>query len=103
MSLEREILKKQAESRNLESYTSMMSHEFRTPLATAIMLIDMMLRTLTEAVCLRYCQIIKVSLSLLLSLVNDMVDLKLVKEKMLEPKFKVFSPAKVLDFVVSLL
>lgn len=43
MRLEREVQKKQAEARNLESYTSMMSHEFRTPLATAIMFIKMIL------------------------------------------------------------
>jgi hypothetical protein len=46
---------------------------------------------------------INISLSMLLSLVNDMIDLKLAKENMLEPQLKSFNPTKIIEFVVSLL
>ena len=40
---------------------------------------------------------------MLLSLVNDMIDLKLVKENRLETHIKTFNPTKVIEFVISLL
>ena len=67
------------------------------------MFINAMLNIIREAVCARYCRMIKISLNLLLSLVNDMVDLKLVKENRLEPQFVDFNPTKVLKFVTDLL
>ena len=46
---------------------------------------------------------VNISLNMLLSLVNDMIDLKLVKENRLEPQMKTFNPTKVIEFVISLL
>ena len=62
-----------------------------------------MLECITEAVCMQYCHMIKISLNLLLSLVNDMVDLKMAKESKLEPLMKDFNPTEVLQFVTDLL
>ena len=57
----------------------MMSHEFRTPLGTAIMFIDLLLKMIQNAEAIRLIGLIKSSLNLLLSLVNDIIDLKLIR------------------------
>ena len=43
MRLERRVIQQKSEAQNLESYTAMISHEFRTPLATALMFIDIII------------------------------------------------------------
>ena len=57
----------------------MMSHEFRTPLVTAIMFINLLLKMVQNAEAIRLIGLIKSSLNLLLSLVNDIIDLKLIR------------------------
>ena len=62
----------------------MISHEFWTPLGTALMFIDLVLQMLTEAQAIRLLNLVKSSLNLLLSLVHDMLDLKMIKENQLK-------------------
>ena len=83
MQLKSRIIQQENIAQNLESYTSMISHEFRTPLGTALMFIDMILDQLnsnSNSQIVYLIELIKSSLNLLLSLVNDMVDLRLIKE-----------------------
>ena len=58
----------------------MMSHEFRTPLGTCLMFIGMLMQMELGAEAVKIVELIKYSLGLLLSLVNDIVDLRLIKE-----------------------
>ena len=58
----------------------MMSHEFRTPLGTALMFINMIFELIQNAEAKRLLELTKSSLDLLLSLVSDIVDLKMLKE-----------------------
>ena len=44
LQLESKLVQQKNIAINLESYTSMMSHEFRTPLGTALMFLDMVLK-----------------------------------------------------------
>ena len=78
--LELEVIKQKNETQNLESYTGMMSHEFRTPLGTCLMFIDLLLQMQLGHEAGKLIELIKHSLNLLLHLVNDIVDLKLIKE-----------------------
>ena len=48
---------------------------------------------------IKLINLIKSNLNLLLSLVNDMVDLKLIKEGQFSTNFKVFDPLDTLKFV----
>ena len=80
----------------------MMSHEFRTPLGTTLMFIEMILSMQTNASAIRIIELIKDSLNLLLSLVNDMVDLKLIKENNFVVNLNVFDPRSALDFIKEL-
>ena len=99
MRLERKVIQQKSEAQNLESYTAMISHEFRTPLATALMFIDIILGTMTDEFCIKYLNAIKSSLHMLLSLVSDMLDLKMIKEDKFMTNIKQFCPNQVLAFV----
>ena len=95
MRLKSKIIQQKNIAQNLESYTSMISHEFRTPPGTVLMFIDMILGQLnqeTNMQTIKLIEIIKSSLNLLLSLVNDIVDLKLIKEGKFTANQDIFSP-----------
>ena len=70
----------------------MMSHEFRTPLGTAIMFIDLLLKMIENVEAIKLIGLIKSSLSLLLSLVNDIIDLKLIRNGNFSTKWDTFDP-----------
>ena len=103
MRLESKILHQKSKAQNLNSYASMMSHEFRTPLETSLMYLEMVLELITDDKCHDMINIVKISLSLLKNLVLDMVDLKMIKANRFKHYKKTFSPTKVLKFVKSLL
>ena len=48
MGLEAKVMRQKSEAANMESYTSMMSHEFRTPLSTAIMLLGAVFKIVSD-------------------------------------------------------
>ena len=54
----------------------MMSHEFQTPLQTALMLIDLILNENQSELATRYLKAMKTSLIMLLYLVSDILDMK---------------------------
>ena len=81
----------------------MMSHEFRTPLGTALMFLDTVLSMIQGAQAIKFIQLTKSSLNLLLSLVDDIVDLKAIKENEFTIKKSVFNPYQAFDFVRQLL
>ena len=70
----------------------MMSQEFRTPLGTAIMFIDLLLKMIENVEAIKLIGLIKSSLSLLLSLVNDIIDLKLIRNGNFSTKWDTFDP-----------
>ena len=50
----------------------------------------------------RVIRIIITQINLLLCLVNDILDLKLIEEKKFKPKLALFDPRETLDFIVDL-
>ena len=72
----------------------MMSHEFRTPLGTSIMFIDLLLKMIQNADAVRIISMVKSSLNLLLSLVNDIIDLKLIRSGNFSTNWTTFNPKK---------
>ena len=59
----------------------------------------MILGLQTNAAAIKMIDLVKVSLNLLLSLVNDMVDLKLIKENQFTINTDIFSPLESIRFV----
>ena len=74
--LESEILDSKNRAAALESYTSTISHEFRTPLSTCLMFLDQMLLQTDDKEHMRVMKLIISQLNILLCLVNDILDIK---------------------------
>ena len=77
--LESEILEQKNKNESLESFTSTISHEFRTPLATTLMFIEQIMREKLAQSVLDVLNMIINQLNLLLCLVNDVLDMKMIE------------------------
>ena len=56
-----------------------LSHEFRTPLSSSLMVLESMLQFSMQEACRRLILLLISQVNLLLCLVNDMLDLKLIE------------------------
>jgi signal transduction histidine kinase len=79
----------------MENYTAIMSHEFRTPLATSVMLLDMVFKHVRDETAIELLLLVNTSLNLLLSLVHNIVDLKLIKAGHILAESAIFNPIEV--------
>ena len=78
--LEGKIAKEKNKLKYLQSYTSTMSHEFRTPLGTSLMFIENLVKDEEfQPHVLSTLSLVTTQLTFLLSLVNDILDIKLVE------------------------
>ena len=104
--LECQLLEEKNRNESLQSYTSTISHEFRTPIGTSLMFLEQMLQSSaansfnkgTE----RTINLIISQLNFLLSLVNDVLAMKQIEMGQFRPHSEQFSPLKVLDFIKSI-
>ena len=76
-----------------------MSHEFRTPLSTSLMFLEGMSGSIKDPEQIQVIALITTQLNLLLCLVNDVLDIKLIEAGKFEPKMQRFSPLKILKFI----
>ena len=93
------MLNEMNRNESLQSFTATISHEFRTPLGTSLMFLEMLLRQQLPASATHIINLIISQLNLLLSQVNDVLDIKLIEEGVFEPKIEQFNPLQVLDFI----
>ena len=87
---------------SMESYTSTISHEFRTPLGTVLMFLETILQQQLPENVANVLKLIASQLNLLLCLVNDVLDIKLIQQQKFEPKLSNFNPLSVLIFIVQM-
>ena len=79
------------------------SHEFRTPLSSSLMLLENMLSNFSlpepakEVIWLIISQV-----NMLLCLVNDSLDMQLIEQDKFVPKVEVFSPAETFKFILNM-
>ena len=97
--LESQYLTEQNRAESLESYTSTISHEFRTPLGTCLMFLEGLLKKDLPDSILRVLELIVSQLNLLLSLVNGVLDLKLLQEGKFTKQNTTFNPEDVFTFI----
>lgn len=76
MRLQSRVIEEKNRSETMQSSTSTVSHEFRTPLATSIMFLENILQVTTDKHQRSTLEIVISQLNFLLSLVNDILDLK---------------------------
>ena len=78
------------------------SHEFRTPLSTSLMFLETLLSEQLTASGRRLVKIVISQINLLLCLVNDILDFKLIEEEKFLAKEEVFSPKSTLEFIANM-
>ena len=81
----------------------MVSHEFRTPLSTVLMLLEGLILQNNIQDGVRPVLILIISqINLLMSFVNDMLDIKLIAEGKFAQKLSLFKPRETLAFINSM-
>ena len=93
--LEAKVLEAKNRNQSLESYTSTISHEFRTPLSTSLMFLESILNEVMSQNMKSMLHLIICQLNMLLCLVNDVVDIKMIMLEKYEPKAEEFSPLSI--------
>ena len=76
--LESQILEEKNRNQSLESFTSTISHEFRTPVSNALMILEQLLEGALEKSIRQILVLVFVQLNMLLCLVNDILDIKMI-------------------------
>ena len=101
--LEGQVLKEKNRNESMQSYTSTISHEFRTPLGTSLIFLETLLQTqgLSSSV-VSTLKLVVMQLTLLLSLVNDVLDLKMIDKGKFVAKLEDFKPVDILNFVTAI-
>ena len=97
--LEKAILKEKIRNESLESFTSTISHEFKTPLSVSLMFLESILSELLSADQLETVRMVISQLNLLLSLVNGVIDIGAIEQNKFEPKPVMFKPLEVIHFI----
>ena len=91
--LESEILEQKNKNISLQTYTTTISHEFRTPLSATLMFLQNILEVkgLSPEVIKTVYMVIS-QMNLLLSLVNDVLDMKQIEVGEFTSKIQLFNP-----------
>ena len=84
--LESLILEEKNINHSLQTFTSTISHEFRTPLSTSLMLLEQLMQSDMSNKAKSIILIIISQLNLLLCLVNDVLDIKMINQGQYQPK-----------------
>ena len=102
LKLEREFKAVKSRHDQIETSQLIVSHEFRTPLSTSLMFLEGILTNKETAVAKEVRQVIILVISqinLLLSLVNDMLDMKLIDEGKFTSKKQAFNVHELFQFI----
>ena len=102
LKLESEVLEQKNRHDSIVNYQMTISHEFRTPLASSLMFLESLLGEQMTTQARHLIKIIISQINLLLCLVNDILDLKLIEENKFVPKNEIFSPRDTFNFITSM-
>ena len=79
-----------------------MSKDFRQPLSNCLVFLQNLLSGNLTAQQIKVVNILIAQINLLLALVNDILDLKMIEDGLFEPKKQLFNPTKTLEFIKSM-
>ena len=99
MRLETEVVKEKLRNENLESFTSTISHEFKTPLGVSLMFLESILSTILTEDQRKSINMVISQLNLLLCLVNGVIDINAIEQGKFEKRAVSFKPLELLTFI----
>ena len=103
MKLQGEIIEQKAKNQSLKESHVAVSHEFRTPLTSSLMLLEGLVGQYEfDEKTLNFLWLIISQINLLLCLVNDSLDIQLIEQGLFEPKLEIFSPEDTFSFIISM-
>lgn len=86
----------------LVNYQMTISHEFRTPLTTSLMFLESLMVEKLSKSGEKLLKLIIMQINLLLCLVNDILDFKLIEENKFIKKQEIFSPKSTFEFITNM-
>ena len=99
LKLESQILESKSKNAALVNYQMTISHEFRTPLSTSLMFLESLLVESLSQSGQKLVKLVTMQINLLLCLVNDILDIKLIEENKFVQKMEIFSPQATFEFI----
>ena len=102
LQLESDVLEQKSKHEALVNYQLTISHEFRTPLSSSLMFLESLMNNMLDESSKQIIHIIRQQMNLLLYLVNDILDFKMIEENNFIEKEELFSPLKTFEFIQSL-
>ena len=100
--LENQIHEEKKRIKALETYTSTISHEFRTPIGTSLMFLESLLSLNLSEHAEKTIKLVIQKLNLLLSLVQDILDIKMIQNGEFQIVKESFDPYQLLKFIVQM-
>ena len=97
--LESQILEEKNRNESLDSLSQTISHEFRTPISTSLMFLSQIMQNELPDGVHEMMMLIVMKLNLLLSLVNDIVDMRMIEHGNFQANLVSLDVKKVLAFV----
>ena len=96
------LLEKERQNASLNMSQLTLSHEFRTPLSSTLMLLESLLAGNLDENQRQIIRIVISQINLLICLVNDILDLKMLDQNKFEPKVTEFNPNETFKFVMNI-
>lgn len=100
--LREKLLEKEKQNKSLNMSQMMLSHEFRAPLASTLMVLQTLLETTKDEPRRKIILIVISQINLLLYLVNDILDLKMLDQNKFISRQEEFNVAETIKFVISI-
>ncbi len=102
MLLREKLLEKEKVNKSLNLSQMTLSHEFRAPLSSTLMLLESLLSSIKDEQLRQMIMTVISQINLLLYLVNDILDMKMLRQKKFIKKEEEFNPTETLQFVASI-
>ena len=80
----------------------MLSHEFRSPLTSTLMLLETLLDSVVLDSARQVILLVISQINLLLCLVNDILDLKMIQQNRFVTRLQEFNPLETFKFVIDI-
>ena len=79
-----------------------LSHEFRAPLSSTLMLLEALLQSIKEESLRQIILMVISQINMLLCLVNDILDIKMIEQNKFVTRNEQFEPAETFKFIVTI-